>query len=283
MRAATPVRYCLDHVRQGDPDRYWTLLLTRPVHRPALTALYAFNLELARIPDQISEPAMGAIRLQWWRETVDSLATPPVRSHPVAQALAETAAADQGWLRPMLHDLIDARAADIASDGPADFADVLAYADGTAGGLSEAAARLCGAEQPAARHAARQVGRAWALVGLIRAFGFHADVQRAHIPREALAQAGVNPVTVYRGTFDPALAPIFTAMTTAARDALDAARAQRAAVPRPARAPLSLSVLVDHYLARLTAAGGDPLQAKFNNGRLQSLLRLYWAGVNDRF
>lgn len=61
--------------KAGEPDRYLAALLAPPKARDALLALAAFSSELARIPFAVSrEPAMGAIRLQWWR---DALEMPP--------------------------------------------------------------------------------------------------------------------------------------------------------------------------------------------------------------
>ena len=36
-----------------------------------LFALYAFNHEVARVAETVREPMLGAIRLEWWRETVE--------------------------------------------------------------------------------------------------------------------------------------------------------------------------------------------------------------------
>ncbi|CAN0477251.1 unnamed protein product, partial [Phaeothamnion confervicola] len=55
----------------------------------------AFAGELARIPASVSEPIVGEMRLQWWRDTLDAgLATPPggdAPGHPVARAIIAAA------------------------------------------------------------------------------------------------------------------------------------------------------------------------------------------------
>ena len=60
--------------RSGDPDRTLAALFAPRGCRADLFALYAFNVELARIAEQVSEPSLGAIRLQWWREALDRAA-----------------------------------------------------------------------------------------------------------------------------------------------------------------------------------------------------------------
>jgi phytoene synthase len=54
-------------VRRHDPDRFLTSLFAPPAQRDALLTLYAFNHELARAREVISEPPLALIRLQWWR------------------------------------------------------------------------------------------------------------------------------------------------------------------------------------------------------------------------
>lgn len=277
----SPDAYCLDQVRRDDPDRYWTLLLTAPAYRPRLAALYAFNQEIAKTRETVSDPMVGEIRLQWWREAIAEAADGRPRGHPVVRALSAHQVAVPAR-RDALTALVDARSPDLFGEAPKDFEGLLAYADATGGGVSRLAVALCGAGDAAAGPAG-QVGRAWALVGLIRAFGFHNDVRRANLPDEALRAAGVEPQTVYRGAFDPALKPLFTAIANAARQALDTASAGAAAVDRQARPPLLLATMAGHYLSALDKADGDPLRAAFERGRLALLARLYIRALRGRY
>ena len=64
-------------VRRHDPDRFLTALFAPPERRDALLTLYAFNHELARAREAVSEAPLALIRLQWWREVVEGGAPPP--------------------------------------------------------------------------------------------------------------------------------------------------------------------------------------------------------------
>src|SRR6516162_2265615 len=77
-------------VRRHDRDRFQTALFAPAAKREALLALYAFNYEIARVRESVTEPALGQIRLEWWRETIAAAygGAPPPR-HPVADALSE--------------------------------------------------------------------------------------------------------------------------------------------------------------------------------------------------
>src|SRR5215471_18639800 len=57
-------------VRRHDRDRFQTVLFAPAARREALFALYAFNYEIARVRETVTEPVLGQIRLQWWRENI---------------------------------------------------------------------------------------------------------------------------------------------------------------------------------------------------------------------
>src|SRR6202161_2705983 len=75
-------------VRAADPDRYFATLFAPAHRRPLLYALYAFNAEVAQVAESVREPMLGAIRLEWWRETAQGAAKGNPRPHDVARGLA---------------------------------------------------------------------------------------------------------------------------------------------------------------------------------------------------
>lgn len=82
-------------VRRVDEDRWLSSRYASAGGRRVLEALYAFNYELARVRVVVSEPALGAIRFQWWHDVLEEISagrTP--RRHDVALAVAAAVAAD---------------------------------------------------------------------------------------------------------------------------------------------------------------------------------------------
>src|SRR5579872_635856 len=123
-------------VRRHDPDRFLTALFAPSEKRDTLLTLYAFNHELARAREVVSEPPLALIRLQWWREVVEGAR----RQHEVAEPLS--AALDAGVLaRDDLLAMIDAREAE-AEPGFETLQAWRGYVFGSAGGLAVAAGRL---------------------------------------------------------------------------------------------------------------------------------------------
>ena len=170
MNIETAFAACEATVRRADPDRYFSALFAPADRRQLLFALYAFNHELARIAEVVREPMMGEIRLQWWRETLESARHGNPRQHDVALALGELFRRID--LPPQLFEaMIDARGFDVSPDGFEGDAERDAYLDATSGNLIRLAARLLGGD--AYDDLAREAGIAYGLAGLIRSEQHH--------------------------------------------------------------------------------------------------------------
>jgi phytoene synthase len=255
------ISYCARLLRRQDPDRYLTALFAPASRREALFALYAFNLELARIRESVREPLLGRMRLQWWRETLAEVAAGQVRAHEVAMPLA-AAIAEHKLDMALLERLIDAREQDMESDPPADLAALVDYARGTSGTLTELALEVLGRPDSAVREAGRALGIAWALIGLLRAVPFHAGQRRLYLPASLAAEAGLSPGQLFERGASPAVDRVVRQLAEESRRWLAQAEGARRAVDRrfqPAFLPASLA---RGHLRRLSAAGYNPFDVR---------------------
>ena len=249
-------------MRRHDRDRFQTTLFAPAPQRAALCALYAFNYEIARVREIVTEPMLGQIRLQWWREVIAAaFAGEPPRQHLVAVPLV-TAIRDFGLSREYFDRLIDARERDLDPEPPRSLAELENYAEGTSATLVLLALEILGARQSAARDAGRSIGIGYALAGLLRAIPFHAAAGRCFIPADLAASAGLD-FSDYKGRKSgPALRAAVEAIATAAARHLRSAREQRGAVPRAAIAATLPAVIADRFLARLERTGYDPFDRR---------------------
>lgn len=102
--------YCRNLVETADEDFHLSLPYASVGDRARLTAIFAFHIELRRIPHAVSEPPLGEIRLQWWRDAITGIsAGRSANAHPVIEALRMSGAADEAF-RAVADGLIDARA-----------------------------------------------------------------------------------------------------------------------------------------------------------------------------
>ena len=58
--------HCFDLLRDGDRELWLASLFWPEAVRPNAHAILAFGLEIARVREVVSEPALGEIRHQWW-------------------------------------------------------------------------------------------------------------------------------------------------------------------------------------------------------------------------
>jgi 15-cis-phytoene synthase len=250
--------HCEGLVRVADKDRFLATLFAPAEHRPALLALYAFNLEIARIREAAHEALAGEIRLQWWSDVLGGAGRGEVAAHPVAAALLETMARYQ--LPPeRLTALIEARRFDLYDEPMGTLADLEAYADGASTSLIALAAQiLAGGEEPDIRMLSHHAGLAHAFVGLLAAFSIHAGRGQVFVPLEILARHGATRQQVLGGQATPQLHEALAELRLHARRHLRAAQQRLAAAP-PAVMPALLPVaLAGPTLARMGRRGYDP-------------------------
>lgn len=85
-----------DRIKREDEDRWLSSCYAPAEPRRRLIALYALNLELAKIRTSVSEPGIGAIRFQWWRDVAEELREGQFpRNHDVVRAIVEAELADK--------------------------------------------------------------------------------------------------------------------------------------------------------------------------------------------
>lgn len=282
MAEPEALSYCGRELRRGDRDRYLACLFAPAARREMLFALYAFNLEVARTAEVVSEAMIGRIRLQWWREAVAEIYDGRPRRHEVIQPLSE-AILRHDLTRAHFDRLLDGREQDLDDEGPVDLAALEDYAEATSSTLLWLALEILGGSAPAARDAARHLGIAWALVGLLRAVPFHAGQRRLYLPRDLVEETGTDLDELYGCRGSPGLCELVEQVAARARDHLDIARRLRREVPPASRVALLPGVMVDHYLSQMARGRYDPFSTEVQNQSPGNVLRLAIARVLGRY
>jgi 15-cis-phytoene synthase len=209
--------------RDADPDRAIATLFAPAHARDDLFALYAFNGELARIADQVTEPGLGAIRLQWWREAIERGASGEATGHPVADAFGGVLAR-RALSRERIAGLIDARTFDVGETVMPDARTLDAYLFDTTGGLFALAAQIVGAEGEKRDLVAEMGGRAYGLVRVMRSLPVLAAKGRTYLAADALAEHHTTPEAIFAGETTPGLQDLLAEMRKDAGEALKEAQ-----------------------------------------------------------
>jgi NADH dehydrogenase [ubiquinone] 1 alpha subcomplex assembly factor 6 len=241
-------------VRRYDRDRFVTALFAPPARREDLFTLYAFNIEIARIRETVSEPMLGQIRLQWWRDTLDRVCRGDPAHHPVADELSALIRR-QSLPRPLFDRLIEARELDMQDQPPETLAHLKLYIEDSSGGLSALAALVLDGDDEATQEAARHVGQAWGLIGVLRAHAFGITARRLYLP---VKEKGLDIEGVLAGEAPRGLIELTEQIASTAAGHLAKARKLRGHVDRKAVPALLPAKLADGYLAKLRKAGFNP-------------------------
>ena len=277
MTDPAAIAHCTELVRTFDRDRYVADLFAPEARRAALFALHAFNIEVSRVREAITNPMAGEVRLQWWSDALIGEARGDIAANPVAAALLD-AITTYHLPKEALFALVDARIFDLYDDPMPSVNDLEGYAGETSSALIRLATLiLTGATDKASAEAAGHAGVAYAVTGLLRAFPLHARRGQCFVPLDLLKAHGVGRDEAVSGTVTPGLRAALADMRNLARRHYEQAQAALRAVARenlPAFLPLAL---VPADLARMERREHDPFVAVPSLPPLARLWRLWRA------
>jgi len=155
---------CRDLVERADPERFLAIRAMPEEVLAKLLPILALNIEVSRAPWVTQEPMIAEMRLQWWRDALEEIATGvEVRKHEVTTPLA---AALTPELAQELDKFVAARRWDIYKDPFEDAAHQEDYLRATGGLLMWAMAAALGAQN---KGAIERFGAAAGVAGFLRA------------------------------------------------------------------------------------------------------------------
>ena len=186
----TPQQYVQDKAAKSGSSFYYAFLFLPPPRRAAITAFYAFCREVDDVVDEVSDPAVAAAKLAWWRQEVTT-AYAGQPSHPVMQALLPLAA-DYGITAAHLQAVIEGCQTDLDQTRFLDFPGLQRYCHLVAGIVGEVAANIFGRTTDATMQYAHKLGLAMQLTNIIRDVGDDARRGRIYLPMNELQRFDVR-------------------------------------------------------------------------------------------
>jgi phytoene synthase len=220
-------------------------------------ALYAFNVEISRVREQVSQPLPGEMRLQWWNDMLAGTGHGGIEGNPVA---AELQLVIQSRHLPVerLSRLIDEHQFDLYNDPMPTMAALESYLNDTASALFSLGAGIAGDQSDQIEHLARHAGLAQGIAQVMAALPRDASRRQLFVPQQVLQQHGSGMEEVFAGRQTPNLRAVLRQLINEARGHLQTAFTLLASVPpevRPVFLPLAL---VARDLEQMSRADSDP-------------------------
>lgn len=282
---AKRLSYCGDQVARQDRDRFLCTLFAPDDRLEALWALLAFNIEIARTREVISEPLLGEMRVQWWRDVVAALygeGTAP-RGNQVLDRLADVVR-DYDLPRAPFDRLLDARTAEVTSSPPVDVEAFVAHGAETDGALNELLLHILDPDAPQdAVEAARATGAAWSVAGRLRAIPFHARKGWITLPSSVATAESAVGADILGGRASAALVEAVKKLVQEARTHIAEARRYSYPAPRLWQGVTLQARLAELYLDRLERLGHNPFDEKLERGRAGRQLRLWLSAKREAY
>jgi phytoene synthase len=273
--------FCANLVRSHDFARYAATLFVPAEQRRALLAIYAFNAEISRVREQVSQPLPGEMRLQWWTDMLAGAGHGGVEGNPVA---AELLLAIRHRRLPVerLSRLIDEHQFDLYNDPMPTMAALEGYINETSSALLSLGAAICGVESDEIEHLARHAGLALGIEQVMAALPLDASRRQLFVPQQLLESHGSGMEDVFAGKETPKLRAALDQLIGEARGHLKTAFALLAGAPpevRPVFLPLAL---VRRDLQRMSRADNDPFMPRATS-RFWTLWTLWRAARSSEF
>jgi phytoene synthase len=273
--------FCAELVRSHDFARYASTLFVPSVQRQALLAVYAFNVEISRVREQVSQPLPGEMRLQWWTDMLAGEDHGGVEGNPVA---AELKLAIQSCRLPVerLSRLIEEHQFDLYNDPMPTMAALEGYLNDTSSALFSLGAAIAGWQSPDIEHLARHAGLAQGIAQVMAELPLNASRRQLFVPLQLLERHGSGMEEVFAGKETPKLRAVLDQLVHEAREHLETAMALLANAPPEVRPVFLLLALVARDLTRIARADADSFMPHVTS-RLRTLWTLWRAARSRRF
>jgi 15-cis-phytoene synthase len=274
--------FCAELVRTHDYARYAATIFVPADMRRALLALYAFNVEITRVRDQVTQALPGEVRMQWWTDMLAGHAHGSAEANPVAAELMQVIRVGELPVEPLSR-LIDEHQFDLYNDAMPTMAALEGYLNDTSSALFGLAAWIAGGPpSPEVDHLARHAGLAHGLVRVIAMLAYDASRRQLFLPQQVLAQHGSDLDEVFAGKLTPRLRAAADQLLAEARRHLDAAYDLLVDVPRTVRPAFLPLAVVRRDLNRFSRLDSDPFAPQISS-RLSTLWTLWRASRSRQF
>ncbi|PNY24168.1 NADH dehydrogenase (Ubiquinone) complex I, assembly factor 6 [Tolypocladium capitatum] len=243
-------RYCLAQLHKSDYDAHLLRRFVPPPVQDTYAAIRALNLELVRLPELVSNPTIGTLRMKFWQESIDKTFAGQPPREPICillykglQELEERAgSATKKSIKFWVSRLVRTREKHMDNRPYASLASLEDYAENTYSTMMYAILASMPLRSMHMDHLASHIGKACGIVAVLRGIPVLAAPARPVkapsgaavsstpepsllLPLDVMAEEGVKEEEVFRqGPSAPGLQDAVFKVATRANDHLITAR-----------------------------------------------------------
>ena len=258
--------------RRASGSSFYTAMRILPRdRREAIYEIYSFCRAVDDVADDGGARDLRLTQLVEWRADVNALFAggAPGRMHGLAGPMRTFGLRREDFLA-----VIDGMEMDVLADIRApDWATLDLYCDRVASAVGRLCVRVFGMEQAPGIALAQHLGRALQLTNILRDLDEDAGIGRLYLPREALADAGIETTDPVEAVASPNIGRACALVAERARAHFREAEAIMGHEPRrTVRTPRVMAIAYESILDQLVARGWSPPREPVRLSRV----RLAW-------
>nr|XP_048276095.1 NADH dehydrogenase (ubiquinone) complex I, assembly factor 6 isoform X1 [Myodes glareolus] len=274
--------YCLELLRKRDYESYLCSLLFPAGCRSSVSALRAFNVELAQVKDSVSEKTIGRMRMQFWRKAVEDIYCDNPPHQPVAAELWK-AVKRHNLTKRWLMRIIDEREKNLDDKAYRSIQELENYAENTQSSLLYLTLEVLGVKDLHADHAASHIGKAQGIVTCLRATPYHGSRRKVFLPMDVCVQHGVSQEDFLRRNHDKNVRDVIYDIASQAHLHLKHARSFHRSVPAEAFPAFLQTVTLEDYLKKIQRVDFDIFHPSLQQKNTLLPLSLYIQSWRKRY
>lgn len=216
--------YCRDILKRYDYPSYLLSTFQTPRSLDSYLALRALNVDLALIPDNVSNPVVGKMRYQFWTETIDKAFRGVPPAQPVAVLLNHVLEEGVQLTKPYILRMIAERERRIDNMTFPTLSALESYSEKTYSTLLYLQLESLNVRRPAVDDIAQHIGLAMGITSILRGFPYFISKKTVTIPTDVCTSNNLRQEDLLRRRDVPGLSDAIFEVATRANDHLISAK-----------------------------------------------------------
>ncbi|RZC42526.1 NADH dehydrogenase (ubiquinone) complex I, assembly factor 6, partial [Asbolus verrucosus] len=268
-----------------DYENFISSILLKQTARSCAFAVRSFNVEIARIAEQVSQKSIGLMRMQFWDDTLDKCFMndfKKVPQNPVAIELFNAVKTCKLTKR-YLKNLIISRKENLNSNGFHNLEDMEKYCELSVSSVYYLILEGSKIKNLDADHAASHLGKAQGIVQQLRNIPHTQKLNFIPVPQAILTKNNVNHEELLRSRSSKPLSDCVYEVASRAYQHLSKSRSLEKKVPPEGRRAFLSAVAIAAYLDKLQKVDYDVFHPRLKHREWTLLPKIWLASFKNRY